>query len=551
MRILGIQDFAHDLSATLVEDGKIIAAVEEERFTRVKHQSWGPKVGGPKNAIAWCLKNNNLNINDIDAIAFSWDFNAPMFYQKRRQFYDIENKAGHIEKDSLLKNPLIRNVGNIIDSFQLERSKRLYPKNVKKLFLNHHLSHAASTFRCSGFNKANIIIIDLAGELEATSTYIGENNEIKKVDSYPIKKSIGYLYSMITSLLNLGQHGEGKTMALASYGNYNHKFSVVKVTKDNYFIDWIKIGKLQIFRRTSGELTQIHKDIATTLQVDLEKVGMMLSEKLYKQTGYKNLCLAGGVALNCVMNSKLLNNNFVNDIYIQPAANDSGTSLGAALEGYKELSGNDVKLKMNHPYFGPNYNNEEIEKILRLLKVKYEYHKDIESVTAELISKNNVIGWFQGKMELGPRALGNRSIICDPCDKKLKDILNIDIKHREPWRPLAPSILIEDMNKWFYPGRESPFMILNFDVKEEKRKEIPGVVHVDNSARVQTVHKETNPKYYKMLKSLKKIKNIPLVLNTSFNDTEPIVMSPQNALKTFFATGIDYLSIGNYIVKKK
>jgi len=335
---------------------------------------------------------------------------------------------------------------------------------------------------------------------------------------------------------------------LASYAQPKKNYSFVKLNSKGYFIDYNRYQKIN-FRKLTF---QKKADIAASLQHSLNKVTLSLVKELYEITGYKNLCLAGGVALNCSMNSFLLNSDYVKNIFIQPAANDAGTALGAALElAHSE----GIKFKeMKHAYLGPSYTNEQIKAALKKSKLNYNYYKDIEGKAAELLSKEKILAWFQGKMEFGPRALGNRSILADPSSKEIRDKVN-KIKQRELWRPLAPSILEEQAKNYFINTVKSPFMTLTFRVKPEKKQEIEGVIHIDDTARLQTVSKETNKTFYNLVKDFYKLKGLPLLLNTSFNSRGiPIVMAPDDAISEFIKLnklGMDYLVIGNYLVEKR
>lgn len=543
MDIIGIQEFGHDTSAVLLEDNKIKLAIEEERINRVKHSSGFSFGGGaPLDSLKYCLKNCN---SSIDRYSFGWDITANTIFNliKRGLINKVTGQGTVMEGVSFSK----LTYGHTIGLWKRKNFLASFGKS-KASFIDHHLSHAASAYRCSGFKNANILVLDGAGEKNSTSLYVGKTGNISKLKSFPAINSLGQLYESITSILGMGMFGEGKTMGLAPYGRYNDFYSdILEINRGEYFVKWNKVKKLKMYERGEGEITKEHKDIAATLQAELEKTALMLVEQLYKQTGYKNLCLAGGVALNCKMNSALLNPDFVNDIYIPSAPHDAGTALGAALEvAYNQGCRFD---KLDTACLGPGYTNEEIKNELKKHKLDFSYHKDIEGAAAELISKGNVIGWFQGRMEFGPRALGNRSILADPTNSKIADRVN-DIKHREKWRPLAPSVIEEKMGKYFERPYPSPFMSLAFQVKEEKQKEVLAVVHVDGSARVQTVSKNVNPRFYRLIKEFSKLKGVPVVLNTSFNDkNQPIVMTPKDAVESFKRMGLDKLVIGDYVIK--
>ena len=558
--ILGIQTWVHDAACVYIEDGKLKGAVEEERFVGKKHTGgfcWGDPA--PENAINWCLKDFNIDFKNIDYIAFPYDINLDIVMATtcRVTYYNL--------KKSTMKNIMARmQIDPCKKAFYSEiygyfkrnaYIKRLAGKyNIKPVYVKHHLGHASSTFRCSGFDKANILVVDSIGEKECTSLYVGDGNEIKWLKNYPFSQSLGSLYRTITYLLGLGPYGEGKTMALASYGEVDEKFAkMIEVSKHDYGINPKVVKELGKYARYTGELKQVHKNIATTLQAKLEEACLELVDYLYEHTGYKKLCLAGGVSLNCKLNGVLLNSEHVDDIFIQPSADDAGSTLGAALE-VLAMQGYRSKIHMEHPYWGPGYSNDEIKYALKKAKAcdskfSYDFYDDIEGVTAELLADNKVIGWFQGRMEFGPRALGNRSILASPLGVEMQDIVN-DIKHREHWRPLAPSILDRDMGKYFERPHPSPFMIISFEVKRDRRAEIPAVVHVDGSARAQTVSRKTNPRFYNLIRAFEKETGTPILMNTSFNDKgQPIVRTPMDAIETFEKMHFDYLAAGNYLVK--
>ena len=564
MNTMGLHTWIHDPSCILIEDGKLVSAVEEERFVGIKHVgSFGWGGGPPSNSINWVLDNADLKLADIEFIAYPYDLNSAIAtYTTINTLYQLQRKMSFKNILGLRGNDPCKKsfYANTLGYFKRKKYiNKLSEKTRRKspIYIKHHLGHASAAFRCSGFDKANTLVADSIGEQESTSLYIGTGNDIEWLKNYPFSQSLGSLYRMVTYLLGLGPYSEGKTMALASYGKINPKFSnLIRVTKDSYEIDVERVKKLNGYARYSGELTQDHKDIAATLQAELEKACLVLVEYLYDLTGYKKLCLSGGVTFNCKMNAVLLNSEYVNDIFIQPSADDAGAALGAVLESLAG-EGYTSKIKMEHSFLGPEYSNESIKETLTKIKrtekgwknLKYEFYDDIEGVTAELLSEGKIVGWFQDRMEFGPRALGNRSILANPTITKMNDKVN-GLKHRERWRPLAPSVLDRDMRKYFENPYPSPFMIISFQVNSDRQTEIPAVVHVDGSARVQTVSKRTNPRYYRLIQAFGKETGTPMLLNTSFNDRgQPIVMSPELAVQTFKKMGLDYLAIGNYLVR--
>lgn len=544
-------------AAVLLKDGKLVTAAEEERFTRLK---FAPRVL-PINAINFCLKRENITMDDIDHVAVG--FASPESFMAKGYSAYLKNLRFY---------PFIKKNNYISDPFEGVDAYVTYKKEMKKLvntfknnkiskkivYVPHHDAHAASAYYVSGFKNANIISLDGRGEDSSTLLATGLNNKIETTKTYSVHHSLGNLYSAFTRHLGFKAHSdEGKVMGLSCYGKPIYDLNqIVKITKDGYEFSrnwYYEISKLFEFtiRKKTDPITEKHKDLAASLQHTLDKVAVKLATTMHDETGYKNFCLAGGVALNCDMNSKILFQDFTENIFIQPAAHDAGSALGAALKVYSDL-GNTIDFTMEHAYLGPEYTNEEIKKVIDECKLEAEYHEDIERVTALKIAKGNIVGWFQGRMEFGPRALGARSILGHPGLTGMKAKINKEVKHREGWRPFAPSMIESAMPEYVEKSYNSPFMILTFVVKEDKRKEIAEAAHVDHTVRVQSVKKEINMRYYRLLKEFEKITSTPVLLNTSFNDNdEPIVMSPKDALRTFMVTGMDCLAIGNYLLSKK
>lgn len=540
-QIPGMLSWMHDSSSALVQDGRIVATAEEERFSRVRHHR-----GYPHQASAFCLKQGGITLKDVDYIAVP--YNPYMFL-----------KHPNLRFESLARN--------LFNAGVCWRYKREMAKQTKAqvIFVPHHLAHAASAFYGSGFEKANILTIDGSGETESFAFFVGDRGRIRRVWDIPIAtltsggkwRSIGLIYTSATSLLNLGVNGEGKTMGLASYGKPTYDFSdILNIeSHNNYCIDrrqlLARYGHLQ--RKEGEPLSEEHKNLAASLQQALERSIVNLAREAYRCNGIKNFCLAGGVALNCNTNSEILRQDFCDALFIQPAANDGGIALGAALE-VGAVIGEPVTARLESAYWGPEFSSDEIESVLRGAKVPYRREGNIAVATARLVTDGKIVGWFQGRMEMGPRALGNRSILADPSVRGINDRVNADVKHRESWRPFAPSVTEEAASKYFEgvdKAKESPYMLHAFYVKNEYRGSFPAITHVDNSSRIQTVRRDQNEPYYNLLKEIEKINGHPMVLNTSFNDKgEPIACTPQDALRCFFATGMDALAIGNFIVEK-
>ncbi len=590
--ILGISAFYHDSAACILKDGKIIAAAQEERFTRKKHDP-----NYPHNAIEFVLKYANLKLSEVDQIVF---FEKPFLkFERLLETYVAFAPKGFISfakamplwiKEKLFQKNLLYN--------KLKNHDQNYKSNENIFFSDHHLSHAASAFFPSPFDEAVVLTADGVGEWATTTVAVGKNNnlEIRKEIHFP--HSLGLLYSAFTYYTGFKVNsGEYKLMGLAPYGNpiYQDKIKKLIDIKDdgtfrldqkyfNYATGLTMTNKKfeDLFGQKprdpkNEKITQFHMDIASSIQKITEEVMINLSKSIRKEYGIRNLCLAGGVALNCVANGKILKEKIFDNIWIQPAAGDAGGSLGAALALWHIDQGNkrsvNPKDDMKGSYLGTEFNQDEIEKELKTVGANFEIFKYEELIdkTAEFLSNEKVIGWFQGRMEFGPRALGSRSILGDPRSEKMQKNLNLKVKFRESFRPFAPSILREDLAEWFDMNVDSPYMLLvgNVSINKKiemtdeqkklfgidklniKRSEIPAVTHVDYSARVQTVTKNTNSHYYDLICKFKEKTGCPVIVNTSFNVRgEPIVNTPIDAFNCFMGTELDYLVIGNCILDK-
>lgn len=544
MYILGL-NLIHDTSAALIKDGNIVGAIEEERLSRNKKTT-----DFPIKSINWLLKKANIEISDIDEIVTSFD---------TKQF--INNSSPFEDNTIMHDDELEKNKEKIIIDNEYIRHKLLRDLEkhgiTKYTEIPHHLAHAGGAYFLSGFSEANILIIDGRGESVSTSLMHGKNGEIEIIEQYPVEDSLGHLYTYVTFLCglysNIGQ--EGKTMGLAPYGKNNAKLKqyfddVIQFNDMTYSVDRTVLRKLIKFAQPLNNINTISKDLAFHVQKKYEEALTFIAKRLYAKTGCKNFVLSGGVALNCEGNRVLLDQDYVDNIYVQPAANDGGTSLGAALYYYSTIN-KFLPKKVEDVYLGPSYSNNFIEQQLKLFKLKYKKVDNIYKYAANLIASNKIIAWFQGKEEFGPRALGNRSILANPSNANIKDNINNLIKYRENWRPFAPAILYEDMAEYFDSAYFSPHMTISFLVKPEKKESLISAIHIDNTARVQTVDHQSNTKFYTLLKEFKKITGIPVLLNTSFNvKGEPIVCSPFDAIRTFYSTGIDALVIGDFVIEK-
>ncbi len=591
--ILGISAFYHDSAACILIDGKIIAAAQEERFTRKKHDPTYPH-----NAIEFVLKFANLKLNDVDQIVF---FEKPFLkFERLLETYVAFAPRGFISfakamplwiKEKLFQKNLLFN--------KLKEHDMNYISDKNIFFSDHHLSHAASAFFPSPFDEAVIITADGVGEWATTTVAIGknENLEIKKEIHFP--HSLGLLYSAFTYYTGFKVNsGEYKLMGLAPYGNPTYVDKIKKIVdiKDDgtfrldqkYFnyatgLTMTNNNFHNLFGQkprdsTHDKIDQFHMDIAASIQNVTEEIMIKISRAVREEFGIKNLCLAGGVALNCVANGKILSEKIFDNIWIQPAAGDAGGSLGAALALWHVESKNKRIVNknddMNGSYLGTEFSQKEIEKELHTLGANFEIlnYEDLINITSENLLNEKAIGWFQGRMEFGPRALGNRSILGDPRSDKMQKNLNLKVKYRESFRPFAPSVLREDLSEWFDMNVDSPYMLLVANINSKKtiemtneqkklfgieklnvkRSEIPAVTHVDYSARVQTVSRNTNKHYYDLLKRFKEKTGCPVIVNTSFNVRgEPIVNSPTDAFNCFMGTELDYLIIGNCFLDKK
>ena len=565
VNILGVNPsggVCHDSSACIVVNGKLVAAAEEERFNRMKHTT-----EFPINAINFCLQYAGLSIKDVHYIAIPWLPSALWHH------YSALFRKHH--RNILGLYGLFANLSPMFKWKQKLHFGEHFSEIPETIYIEHHLAHAASAFFCSGFSSSSIVTVDGNGEKNSTVAWFGNGKKIQKIREESDTNSLGNFYTLITTYLGLHKRiiegGEGKTMGLAAYGHPDEQVTTaMRKIMDIDKSKWYKINSRfsmttasekgmhllsNVFnhpKRTNptSPLEYPYADIAFAAQDSLEKALLKVVKYTIDVTGCDNLCLAGGVTLNCTANGFIREKLSIDPIFIFPIANDGGTSIGAALALASRL-GEKVKFKMTHVYWGPEYSNKEIEAILKERKLLYEYYDDISSVCAELISKGNVIGWLQGRMEIGPRALGNRSILADPRNPKMKDIVNESVKKRESWRPFCPTILDEAKEDYLINPCDAPFMILSFKVYPEKIKEIPAVVHVDGTTRPQTLKRTTNERYWKLIKAFEDETGVPLVLNTSFNLAgEPIVCTPRDALKTFFDSGMDFLAMGNYLVRK-
>jgi carbamoyltransferase len=570
MYVLGIGCYYHDSSAALLKDGKIVAAAEEERFTRKKHDS-----SFPINAIKYCLESQNISIKEVNHIGF---YEKPLLKFERLLYQ-------HLHSFPLSYKVFLSSTPSWINEKLrvVEKIKKELKYEGDILFVNHHMAHAASAFLVSPFEHAAIFTVDGVGEWTTTAYGVGKENKITLMKEIKFPHSIGLIYSTITAYLGFSvNNSEYKVMGLSPYGDmdpktnkyYKRLKNVVDVKEDgsfrmdmSYFTyiykDRMPSKKLCSLldgpiRKKESELTQRHKDIAAALQILTEEILTKIIIHIHKVTKEENIVMAGGVALNSVYNGKILSRTPFKKVWMQPNASDGGTSIGAATYVYNTILNKKRNYIMKDAYLGPEFSDSEVKEFLDSNKIKYSTFKNEEELikkTAKLAYEDNVIGWFQGRMEWGPRALGSRSILSNACNPKMQEILNLKVKHREKFRPFAPVVCEDDAHKFFECDLPIPeptdFMLMVYPVKKEWRKKIPSVTHVDGSGRLQTIRREQNKPYYDVIKEFGKLSGIPILINTSFNIRgEPIVCTPHDAYKCMMGTGIDYLVIGKYLVER-
>ncbi|SDE21693.1 carbamoyltransferase [Dyadobacter soli] len=602
MKILGISAFYHDSAAALIDNGEIVAAAQEERFTRKKHDP-----GFPSNAVAFCLEYGGLSINELDAIVF-YDKPLLKFERLLETYYAFAPKGVRsfltampvwIKEKMFLK----RLINEELEKLGYDKKKK-----VRMLFPEHHLSHAASAYYPSPFEKSAILTIDGVGEWATASICLGEGKDISILKELRFPHSLGLLYSAFTYFLGFRVNsGEYKLMGLAPYGNptspdiKRYEEIILKdlidlkedgsVWLNQEYFDYATGLKMvnehkweALFgfktRRPEDALEAVHCNLGLAIQNITEEAVIRMAKEAKRLTGADYLCMAGGVALNCVSNGKLQKANIFKDIFIQPAAGDAGGALGAAQAAYHIYFGQERKITwkadaMRGSYLGPTFSDLDVALTAKKYKAHYTFYenfKDLTQEAARLLSEGNVVGWVQGRMEFGPRALGGRSILGDPRNAEMQKKLNLKIKYRESFRPFAPSVLAEDCQDYFDYDGISPYMLLVHPVAESRRKpvpanygsldlreklyfersDLPSITHIDYSARIQTVHKETNPRYYDLIETFKALTGYAVIVNTSFNVRgEPIVNTPNDAYRCFMRTEMDYLVVGNYIFDKK
>ncbi|MFC3199044.1 carbamoyltransferase [Parapedobacter deserti] len=570
MYTLGINAVFHDSSACIIKDGELLAAAEDERFTRIKHGKRPIPFSTyelPFHAIDYCLRVAGIHLNDVDHVAYSFDpylldnegqtGKSAVSIPLRLTDWDANDQPWQ----GLFLSSIINAPGQLADGYPHHLQKRFRgadPAHWEWHFVEHHLSHAASAYLPAPFDDAAIMVLDGRGELATTSYHIGQNHNITRIGQVNLPHSLGLLYEEVTTYLGfLHSSDEYKVMALASYGKptfvEDFRAMVVMAGPGDYRIEHTRLAERFGPPRLRHEpFTNHHFDIARSLQYVLEETVLELVHWLHRETKQPNLVMAGGVALNCVLNARIRDDGPFNEVWVQPAAGDSGTALGAGLWVDSRIRNTDKKMfTMDHAYWGPSYSDDEIAEFLEKAKVPYTRLENIAEETAQLLADNRIVGWFQGAMEYGPRALGSRSILASPVLPDMQVWLN-EVKDREDFRPVAPVVTEEDAPRWFTDARQSPFMLFVNDVAPDKASLIPAVKHVDGTARIQTVNRAQNPLYYDLLKAFERITGIPVLINTSFNTVgRPIVCNPRDAIECFWTSPFDVLIIGSFLISKQ
>ncbi len=571
MYTLGINAAYHDSAACLVRDGAVVAAAEDERFTRIKHGKRPIPFSTyelPFHAIDYCLREAGIGLAEVDHVAYSFDPSLLLGDRagERTISLPLEPSAGGTTEWENVWDPLF--LSSIVNAprqlasgaphhlaarFQGARHDGPFDWH----FVDHHVAHAASAFYPSPFEEAAVMTLDGRGECATTTYSVGEGTSLRRIGQVAYPNSLGLLYERVTTHLGfLHSSDEYKVMALASYGELallDAFLALIDVEPNGHYR--IETGALETIlgppRKRGEPFEQRHFDIARGLQAALEMTVLQLAEWLFETTGKHDLCLAGGVALNCVLNAVLRDAGPFDRIWVQPAAGDAGTALGAALWIDARYGASPSSWRMDDVYLGPAWEDAEIETFLEWSKIPYRRAVDIAGETADLLARNKIVGWFQGRMEFGPRALGGRSILASPVDPSMQHRLN-GLKDREDFRPVAPVVLEERAAEWFRGAEESPFMLFVYQVDPTRADRIPAVRHVDGSARIQTIRRDQHQRYYDLVRAFEQRTGVPILVNTSFNTRgEPIVASPRDALESFWTTPLDALAIGSFIVEKE
>jgi carbamoyltransferase len=560
MYTLGINSAYHDSAACLVEDGVVVAAAEDERFTHVKHAKRPVPFSAwqlPFDAIDFCLREAGICMCDVDHVAYSYDPDA--FERYAAAPARAGDDGTRSEWDALFCDYIRHAPRQLIDGAPHHLQRRFEGQTqhppYRWHYIEHHLAHEASAFLAAPFGDAAVLTMDGRGEHTTTSYGVFDNDRYTRLKQVNLPDSIGLFYEKATSHLGfLHSSDEYKVMALASFGEPRFvdafREGMRYLGHGDYVARPFNFDALCPPRARGGPLSQAHYDFARSLQAALEETVVAMTRWLREQSRKPRLCMAGGVALNCVMNSRVRDDAAFDDVWVQPAAGDAGTALGAALWIDHRERGGRRRWSMEHAYLGPHYDDEEIESVLRWMKLSHRRMRDVAGETADLLANDKVIGWFQGRMEFGPRALGARSILASPISPSMQARLN-EIKDREDFRPVAPVVMEEHAGEWFVNARHAPFMLFVFDVQPDKQALIPAVRHVDGTARVQTISARQNPLYHSLLAAFRSRTGVPVLVNTSFNTRgEPIVCTPRDAIESFWTSPLDALVIGSFVLEK-
>lgn len=561
MVVLGVNAVSHNTSAALVASGQLVAFAEEERFNREKYT-----MGFPRESIEFCLEHAGITAADVDVIAFAGSPRAEIVHC----VVDMLRLWGRPWYRRWLRNQVL--VTGLYKGMKQTRAARRLPGFEGTLETHdHHLCHASSAFHCSPYEEAAVLTIDAQGDGVATGLYVGRGAELERVRTWGFPEhSLGHFYDCVGEWLGFRPvRDAGKIMGLASFGDPSRTRAafdrIVEIGSDGdvrFDLDWLKFD---VDRRSSARMEELFgparrpeeshtdprfADVAAGAQEVIERAVMALARYAREKTGMSRLCLAGGVALNSVANGKVAMEGVFDDIWVQPAAYDAGLSLGAALLAWHSRGG-ERKFVMEHAYWGPDTRDDEVLTALERCKATWTRVDDPAAAAADLVAANKIVGWYQGRAEVGPRALGHRSILANPTHPRMKDVVNLYVKHREPFRPFAPSCILEEADRWFHRGGPSPFMLKVWDVREGCEARLPAITHVDGTARLQTVDGRHNPLYHRLLVEIGRRTGIPCTMNTSFNIRgEPIVNTPLQALQCYFSTGLDALVLGNYVLDK-
>jgi carbamoyltransferase len=575
MHILGINAAFHDSSACLVRDGVVVAAAEEERFSRIKHGKRATPYQAhalPFHAIDYCLQAGGITLADLDEVAYSFDpflltnGTTDRRFALPRDTDDARVGGGYDPWDTIFLAGVTAAPRMLRDDVPFHLRERMNGAAERHRwrfhFVEHHVAHAASAYYPAPFDRAAVLTLDGRGECVSTYLGVGDGLHLEKLNEVVLPHSLGLLYERVTSHLGfLNSSDEYKVMALASYGTPRHaeRFRSILRWRDDGGYEILPHDLTELVgpaRSPKAAFEAEHFDIASSLQVVLEEAGVRLATWLQRRTGERNLCLAGGVALNCVMNSRIARESPFDHVWVQPAAGDAGTSLGAALavwagqQGATTQSDAATRWRMESAYLGPSYDDGQIRAVLDHARLTYTCPSDFTGAVADQLAQGKVIGWFQGRMEFGPRALGARSILASPTDPAMMQRLN-ELKDREDFRPVAPAVLAEEASAYFERCDESPFMLFVYDVKPEMADKVPAIRHVDGTARAQTVHREQSPLFHALLERFRERTGVPVLVNTSFNTRgKPVVCTPQDALECFYTSPIDVLAIGGYLLQK-